>query len=287
VSLRLVAALFTLTLSFTSSLFAQDLAPPPPFLTDVGIDQRLGEQVPLELSFRNDAGRTVQLKDLVRDRPAILMLVYYECPMLCTMSLNDLTAALRMVPFTPGKEFDIITVSFDPREQPALAAAKKQSYLHQYKRPEAATGWHFLVGDEQPIRQLTQAVGFRYTWDDATQQFAHASGFMILTPEGKLARYFYGHAYAPSDLRLSLVEASQGRIGSPADVVLLYCFHYDPARGKYSLAIMNILRALGTLTVIVLVGYIARSVIRERRAAAATTTAAEAEALSAGSSERT
>lgn len=259
---------------------AQEPAPPPPFLMDVGIDQKLGQQVPLELTFRDEAGESVHLKDLLRDRPAILMLVYYECPMLCTMSLNDLTAALKMVPFTPGKEFDILTVSFDPRERPELAASKKESYLRQYGRPEAAKGWHFLVGDAASIKQLTEAVGFRYTWDEPTKQFAHASGFMILTPDGKLARYFYGHNYAPSDLRLSLAEASEGEIGSAADVVLLYCFHYDPARGKYSLAIMNILRALGTLTVVILAGYIARSVIKERRAAVASASAA-------GSDQRT
>jgi protein SCO1/2 len=240
-------------------------APPPPFLSDIGIDQRLGEQVPLDLVFRDEAGKPVKLGDLVKDRPTILMLVYYECPMLCTMSLNDLLKALKVTPLDVGKHFDIVTVSFDPREGPDLAMAKKDSYVRQYARDGAAEGWHFLTGEADPIRALTQAVGFRYTWDEPTQQFAHASGFMILTPGGKLARYFYGHNYSPSDLRLSLVEASGGKIGSKTDAILLYCFHYDPAKGKYSLAIMNLLRVLGLLTVALLGGFVVRSLVQEKR----------------------
>jgi protein SCO1/2 len=240
--------------------------PPPPFLKDVGIDQKLDEQVPLDLVFRDEAGKDVRLGELVKDKPVILMLVYYECPMLCTMVLNDITKVMRVMPYDVGNQFDIVTVSFNPREGHALAAAKKENYVRQYGRPGAATGWHFLTGDPEPIRRLTEAVGFRYTWDEPTKQFAHASGFMILTPQGKLARYFFGHDYAAGDLRLSLVEASQGKIGTATDALILYCFHYDPAKGKYSLAVMNVLRAGGVLTLLLIGGFIVRSVMHERRA---------------------
>ena len=250
-----------------ASASAQE-APPPPFLKDVGIDQKLGGQVPLDLVFRDESGRDVRLGELVKDKPVILMLVYYECPMLCTMSLNDLTKVMRVMPYDVGGQFDVITVSFDPREGPDLARRKKASYVKQYARPGAEQGWHFLSGDAEPIRRLTESVGFRYTWDEPTKQFAHASGFTILTPQGKLARYFFGHDYSASDLRLSLVEASQGRIGTVTDALILYCFHYDPAKGKYSLAIMNVLRALGVLTLLLLGGFIVRSVMHERRSMA-------------------
>lgn len=243
---------------------AQD-APPPPYLQDVGIDQKLNDPVPLDLEFTDETGTPIRLRDLLHDRPVILTLVYYECPMLCTMVLNDLGGALKMVPFDIGRQFDIITVSFDPREAPRLAADKKGSYVRQYGRAGAEKGWHFLTGGQSSIKALTQAVGFRYVWDEPTKQFAHASGFMILTPDGRLARYFFGHNYTPSDLRLSLVEASEGKIGTPADAILLYCFHYDPARGKYSLAIMNILRALGVATLLLLGGFMAKWLIQERR----------------------
>ena len=242
-------------------------APPPPFLKDVGIDQKLNEQLPLDLPFRDESGKDVRLGALVRDRPVILMPVYYECPMLCTMSLNELTRVMKVMQYDVGDQFDVVTVSFDPREGPELARAKKASYVKQYGRAGAERGWHFLTGDAQPIKQLTDAIGFRYTWDEPTKQFAHASGFMILTPQGKLARYFFGHDYSASDLRLSLVEASQGKIGSVTDALILYCFHYDPAKGKYSLAIMNVLRALGVLTLLLLGGFIVRSVMHERRVA--------------------
>jgi protein SCO1/2 len=178
-----------------------------------------------------------------------------------------------------GDQFDVVTVSFDPREGPELARAKKASYVKQYGRAGAERGWHFLTGDAQPIKQLTDAIGFRYTWDEPTKQFAHASGFMILTPQGKLARYFFGQDYSASDLRLSLVEASQGKIGSVTDALILYCFHYDPAKGKYSLAIMNVLRALGVLTLLLLGGFIVRSVMHERRVARQPVTTATKDTL--------
>jgi protein SCO1/2 len=259
-------ALPLLFVAMCSHSFGQE-APPPPFLKDVGIDQKLNEQLPLDLRFRDESGKDVRLGALVRDRPVILMPVYYECPMLCTMSLNELTRVMKVMQYDVGDQFDVVTVSFDPREGPELARAKKASYVKQYGRAGAERGWHFLTGDAQPIKQLTDAIGFRYTWDEPTKQFAHASGFMILTPQGKLARYFFGHDYSASDLRLSLVEASQGKIGSVTDALILYCFHYDPAKGKYSLAIMNVLRALGVLTLLLLGGFIVRSVMHERRVA--------------------
>jgi protein SCO1/2 len=262
-SLRVGLSLLLLSLPAAPTL-AQD-APPPPYLKDVRIEQKLADQTPLDLVFKDENGVSVRFGDLVRDKPVILTLVYYECPMLCTMVLNDLGGALKMVPFDVGREFDIVTVSFDPRETPALARPKKDSYVRQYGRAGAERGWHFLTGDQAAITALTDAVGFHYVWDEATKQFAHASGFVILAPGGKITRYFYGHNYTPSDLRLSLVEASEGKIGSPADVVMLYCFQYDPARGKYSLAIMNILRAAALLTLGILGGFMIRSLIQERR----------------------
>jgi protein SCO1/2 len=222
----------------------------PPALKEAKIEQRLGEQVPLDLTFQDEAGRSVQLAQYFKQRPVILTLVYYDCPMLCNQVLNALTGTLKAVPFTVGKDFDIVTVSFDPREKPELAAQKKQIYLEDYKQAGAEAGWHFLTGDEASIKKLTDAVGFHYKYDEATQQFAHASGIMIATPEGRLSHYFYGIEYAPKEVRLGLVEASQNKIGSPVDQLLLYCYHYDPATGKYGVIVMNVVRLAGILTVI-------------------------------------
>jgi protein SCO1/2 len=182
---------------------------------------------------------------------------------------------MKVMQYDVGEQFDVITISFDPREGPDLARAKKATYVKQYGRAGAQQGWHFLTGDDPSIKALTSAVGFRYTWDEPTKQFAHASGFMILTPQGKLARYFFGHDYSASDLRLSLVEASQGRIGSATDALLLYCFHYDPAKGRYSLAIMNVLRALAVLTLLLLGAFIVRSIRQERKTARSALAASE------------
>ncbi len=224
----------------------------PPQLRDVGIEQRLNQQAPLDLTFRDEAGRAVRLGDYFGKRPVVLSLVYYDCPMLCTLVLNGLVRALRAVSFEPGRDFESVTVSFDPRETPALAAAKKQTYLERYRRAGAEGGWHFLTGGQEAVRRLTEAVGFRYTFDPQTGQFAHASAIMVLTPEGRLSRYFYGIEYSARDLRLGLVEASAGKIGSPVDQVLLYCFHYDPQTGKYGMVIMNTVRAAGLATVLAL-----------------------------------
>ncbi len=222
----------------------------PASLRDVGFDQKLDTQVPLELTFRDEDGRAVRLRDYFDGKPMILVLAYYRCPMLCDQVLNGLVRAMLDLPFDAGKEFDVLTVSFDPREQPALAAAKKKNYLERYGRPGAERGWHFLTGDEDNIQRLAQAVGFRYRYDAKNDQYAHASGIMLLTPDGKLSRYFFDVRFAPRDLRLGLVEASEQRIGSPADQVLLYCFHYDPIEGRYGPTIINFVRAGGVLTMI-------------------------------------
>ena len=239
----------------------------PAALNDVGIDQKLNEQVPLDLVFRDESGREVTLGEYFNHgRPVIISLVYYECPMLCNQVLNGMTGSLRTLSFDIGKEFDVITVSFDARETPQLAADKKASYIARYGRPGAKQSWHFLTGDQKSIDALTKTVGFRYAYDRATKQFAHASGIMLATPEGKLARYFYGIEYAPKDLRLSIVEASANKIGSPVDQLLLYCFHYDPASGKYGLVILNVVRLGGVITI---VGIFALLMILRRRNIAA------------------
>ncbi|HEY3027086.1 MAG TPA: SCO family protein [Pyrinomonadaceae bacterium] len=229
----------------------------PPALQKVGIDQRLNEQVPLDAVFKDESGNTVQLGQYFGKRPVVLSLVYYSCPMLCNQVLNGMVGTFKALSFKPGEEFDIVTVSFDSRETPALAAAKKKTYVDYLpagSRLKAMNGWHFLTGDEANIRRLTEAVGFRYNFDAATNQFAHASGIMVLTPEGKLARYFYGIEYSPKDLRLGLVEASANKIGSPVDQLLLYCYHYDPATGKYGAVVMNMVRLAGIVTVVGMVG---------------------------------
>jgi protein SCO1/2 len=220
----------------------------PAPLRDVGIDQKLDQQIPLDLVFRDEDGREVKLGNYFGSKPVILSLVYYDCPMLCTQVLNGLVGSLKALPFDAGREFTVVTVSFDPREKPELARAKKEGYMHRYGREGAAQGWHFLTGEQASIDALTHAVGFRYAWDEQTQQFAHASGIMVLTPEGKLSRYFYGIEYSPKDLRLGLVEASANKIGSPVDQLLLYCYHYDPATGRYGFVIMNAIRVLGVAT---------------------------------------
>lgn len=236
-------------------------------LEGIGIEQRLDQQVPLELRFTDSAGHEVRLGELLRDRPAILTLVYYECPMLCTMILNGLARSLKPVRLSVGRDYDVIVVSINPRETPELAEAKKRIYVKQYGREGAAAGFHFLTGEQEQIERLAQAVGFRYTYDAETGLYNHASGIMVLTPAGRLARYFYGIEYPARDIRLGLVEASEGRIGSPVDAVLLYCFHYDPTTGRYGLLIMNVLRLGGIATVLLLGAFVFVSLRRDRRRA--------------------
>jgi protein SCO1/2 len=236
-------------------------------LREVGYDQRLGEPLPLDLALRDETGATVTLRDALGGRPAVLSLVYYECPMLCTLTLNGLVSALNTLPFEPGRDYSLLTVSFDHTEQPAQAQARKRAYLSRFKKPGAEKAWRFLTGDAESLRGLTQAVGFRYAWDAETKQFAHPAGVVVVTPEGRIARYLYGVEYAPKDLRLGIVEASQGRIGSPVDRLLLYCYQYDPARGRYGAVVMRIVRAAGLLTLVALGGFVAVALFRERKAA--------------------
>jgi protein SCO1/2 len=228
----------------------------PKALNGVGIDQKLNEQLPLELVFKDEHGENVRLGDYFGKKPVVLSLVYYQCPMLCNQVLNGMVTAFKVMAFQPGQEFEVVTVSFDLRETAALAAAKKDTYVNylpEARRAGAARGWHFLTGDEASIKRLTDAVGFRYHFDEATNQFAHASAIYVTTPQGKLARYFYGIEYAPRDLRLGLIEAADNKIGSPVDQLLLYCFHYDPATGKYGAKVMNLMRAGGVATLVAMV----------------------------------
>jgi protein SCO1 len=279
--MKVLYATLALVLTVAGAAFAQpprftgaDVGGPPPglsselvpdILAKVGIDQKLNAQVPLDAMFRDEAGRMVKLGDYFGQRPVILTLVYYECPMLCTQVLNGAVSALKVMTFTAGQEFDVVTVSFNPKETPAMAAAKKQTYLAKYGRPQAAAGWHFLTGEQPAIDALAGSVGFRYTFDQSSGQYVHASAIMVLTPQGRVSKYFYGIEYPPKDIRLGLIEASGGKIGTPVDQVLLYCYHYDPHSGKYSMIVMNVLRLAGVATVTLIAGFIGLMWIRDRR----------------------
>jgi protein SCO1/2 len=235
----------------------------PKMLENVGIEQRLGDQLPLDLVFSDENDQTVKLVDYFGSKPVIIALVYYSCPQLCNQVLNGLTSSLKtLTAFDIGKEFTVLTVSFDPRETPQLAAQKKATYIDWYKRNGAADGWHFLTGDQEAIYRITDAVGFHYNYDPKTDQFAHASGIIIATPQGKLARYFYGVEYSASDLRLGLIEASENKIGTPVDKLILYCFHYDPASGKYGPVVVNMIRLGGVVTIL---GMVALLLVMRRK----------------------
>jgi protein SCO1/2 len=220
--------------------------------------------VPLDAVFRDERGRVVRLGEYFGTRPVVLAFAYYDCPMLCTLALNGLASALSVTSLEPGKDFEIVTVSFDPRDTPATAAAKKASYLERYKRAGAVNGWHFLTGGHSSIDRLTKAAGFRYVWDGETGQFAHPTGVVVLTPHGRLARYLFGVEYSPRDLRLAIVEASAGKVGTPVDSLLLYCYHYDPMTGRYGLIVMRALRVAGAVTVLALGTFIVVMVRRDK-----------------------
>jgi len=224
----------------------------PPGLKHVGIEQHLNQQIPPNLPFRDETGKPVELADYFGRKPLILNLVYYQCPMLCGEVLSGLESALRILKFDVGREFDVLTVSFDPKETPEMAAAKKAELLKRYGRPGAAAGWHFLTGTPTAIDALTQSAGFEYEYDPKTQQFAHATAILLLTPQGRIAQYYYGVEFAPRDLRLGLVQASENKIGSVADQVLLYCYHYDPDQGKYGAIISRILKLAAAATIVLL-----------------------------------
>lgn len=234
-------------------------------LVDVGIEQKLDETIPLDLEFNDELGRPVKLSQFFGEKPVVLSLVYYECPMLCTQVLNGLLRSLKVLSLDVGEDFEVITLSIDPAETHQLAKAKRREYTIRYDRDGAEDGWHFLTGAEDQIAALADAVGFRYEYDAETDLYIHASGIMVLTPQGKLARYFYGIEYSPKDMRLGLVEASHNKIGSPVDQILLLCYQYDPATGKYGFVIMNSLRVGGLLTIAVLATFVTVMLRRERR----------------------
>lgn len=251
-----------LGLTFASAAFAQNMysggggimAPSanvkPPGLTNVGIEQRLNAQVPADLAFRDETGKAVKLGDYFGKRPLILSLVYFRCPMLCNEVLAGVEGSLKAISFNPGQDFDVLTVSFDPKDTPESATEKKAEMLKHYRRDGAAGGWHFLTGSQESIDALTKAVGFQYQFDTTTDQFAHTTGLMVLTPDGKVAQYYYGVNFPPRDVRLGLIQASQNKIGTLADQVLLYCYHYDPKTGKYSAMINRIIQLGGGLTIL-------------------------------------
>jgi len=239
----------------------------PSVLSKVSYEQRLNERLPLDLQFKDEEGRTVRLGDYFGHRPVVLAFVYYDCPMLCTQVLNGIDTSLSVLTETVGKDFDVVAVSFDPRETPSLANGKKKAQVDRYKRAGSEAGWHFLTGEEPAIKTLTDAAGFHYVWDDKTQQFAHPSGIIVVTPDGRLARYFFGIEYASRDVKFALIESSAGRIGNAIDQLLLYCYHYNPATGQYGLVTMSLVRLAGVLTIAALAGFVIVSVRRDARAA--------------------
>lgn len=241
---------------------AASVVPAP--LREVGFDQRLDERVPLDVAFTDEQGRLIRLGDYFREKPVVLAFVYYDCPMLCTMILSSIASSLGVLSLDAGTDFELVMVSFDPRETPEQAARRKSEFLARYDRPGAAAGTHFLTGDGPSIAALTGAAGFRFTWDEETKQFAHPAGIVVLTPDGRLARYLFGLEYGARDLRLALVEASDGRIGTAVDAALLYCYHYDPMTGRYGLVVMRILRIAGAATVLAIAAFIVVMLRRDR-----------------------
>ena len=236
----------------------------PAPLREIGFDQNIDQRAPLDTTFRNEAGATVRIGDYFGRKPVVLVFAYYDCPMLCTQVINGLSSALGVMSLNPGKDFEVVTVSFNPRDTPASATAKKAVYLERYKRAGAAEGWHFLTGDQPSIDRLTKAAGFRYAWDAETKQYAHPSGVIVVTPDGRLSRYLFGIEYGPRDLRLAIVEASEGKAGTPVDTLLLYCYHYDPMTGRYGFVIMRAIRMAGAATVLAIGAFIVVMVRRER-----------------------
>ena len=279
---RLLVGSAMLSLLLARPAFGQPerLAPTPPstakpaILKDVGIDQRLGAQLPLDVILQDEQGRAVRLGQYFGARPVVLVLAYYNCPMLCTQVLNGTLSALRVLSFDAGKQFEVVAVSFDPRDTPADAAAKKAPYVKEYNRPGAESGWHFLTGGPGSIARLTSAAGFRYKFDESIGQFAHASAIFVATPDGRLSRTLFGIEYAPRDLRLALIEAADKKIGTPVDQILLYCYHYDPKVGKYGAVVLNMVRLGGVAAVAILTTFLIVMWRRDRKRDAAKAAAA-------------
>jgi protein SCO1/2 len=241
----------------------------PPILRNVGFEPQLNARMPLDLPFRDEAGRNVQLREYFTKKPVLLALVYYGCPMLCNQTEQGVVGALRMLSFNPGTDYEVVFVSFDPRESPDMAAQKKEIAMTHFRRPETAGGWHFLTGSKESVDTLTKGANFRYSFDEKSNLFSHASGIMLLTPDGRISRYFYGVEYPARDLRLGLVDASAGKIGSPVDRALLFCYQYDPTSARYSASILKIIRLGGILTILCMVA--AFMIFRRRDLAAART----------------
>lgn len=240
----------------------------PAILHKVGITQNLNQQIPPDLTFRDETGKTVRIGDFFGQKPIVLSLVYFDCPALCTEVLNGELRTMNAISLGLGKDFEAVTVSFEPKDTPALAKAKRDVYIGQYGRPGAVGHWHFLTGEQQSIDALTNAAGFRYAYESSIHQYAHAAAILVLTPEGRISRYFYGVIYPGRDVRLGLVDASGGKIGTITDHALLYCYQYDPMTGKYGVVVMNVLRAAGGLTVLVLGIFMTLMFLRERKRAA-------------------
>jgi protein SCO1 len=238
----------------------------PSILQNVGFEPPLNAHLPLDLAFRDETGRSVQFREYFSQKPVLLALVYYGCPMLCDQTEQGVVGALRMLSFNPGRDYEVVFVSFDPRESPDMAAQKKEVAMTHFRRPETAAGWHFLTGPKESVDALTKAANFRYSFDEKSNLFAHAAGIMLLTPDGRISRYFYGVEYPARDLRLGLVDASAGKIGTPIDRALLFCYHYDPSSARYSASILSIIRLAGIATI---VGLVAAILIFRRRDIAA------------------
>lgn len=275
-TLRRLSAILLVAAALPAYAHAQVPAPPPPpvdlkppISAQIGWDQKLGTTLPMDVAFRDESGATVALGDYFKGKPVVLSFNYYECPMLCKVQLQGFLSALGVLSFDAGREFEVLTVSINPADGPGEAARYKKGYMDRYRRPTASAGWHFLTGDEAAIKHLADAAGFRYAWDEETKQYAHPAGIMVLTPEGRIAQYLYGIEYAPRDLRLALVEASNGKIGNRIDQAVLYCYRYDPATGRYGAAIMRILRTLSVLTLAAFAAFFLAMRRREQRLAAA------------------
>ncbi len=251
------------SMGFATGVVASNV---PPQFKAVTFAQRLGTQLPLDATFRDETGREVALGDYFGEKPVVLAFVYYQCPMLCPQILNGIASSLKAVRFTPGEEFDVVLISFDQRDRYETANAKKAAHLQHWAIQDQADGWHFLTGEEPMIRRVTEAAGFSYTWDEPTQQFAHVSGVLTVTPDGRLSRYFYGVEFSPKDLRLALAESGEGKVGSLVEELLLYCYHYDPTTGRYGAVVMNLVRLGGVLTVGMIAGFVIVMRRRDSRA---------------------
>ena len=266
-----IAALLLATCTLHAQTIPSNVGPTaatmPAALQNVGFEPPLNGQMPLDLAFRDEAGRNVQLREYFGQKPVVLAFVYYGCPMLCDQVEQGVVGVLRMLSFNPGRDYEVVFVSFDSRETPQMAAEKKKKALARFRRPETDSGWHFLTGSQESIDAATKAANFRFSFDAKSSLFAHASGVMVLTSDGRISRYFYGVEYPGRDMRLGLVDASAGRIGTPIDHVLLYCYHYDPSSARYSASILKIIRLGGVLTILCIIGAIL--IFRRRETVAA------------------